>query len=126
MNIIILQKACPVNEINEEILNNVFFALSDPTRRGILKRVAKDTLSINEIAEPYDMSLAAVSKHVQVLERVELISKEKQGRSFRCRMNFSSLEGASKLIQEYRQFWTERLDSLEKYLDNQQQGKEKR
>ncbi|MBD3275700.1 MAG: metalloregulator ArsR/SmtB family transcription factor [Candidatus Marinimicrobia bacterium] len=107
------------------MLNNVFFALSDPTRRGILKRVARKPLSVNEIAEPYEMSLAAVSKHIQVLERAELISKEKQGRSYSCRMNFSSLEDASKLIQEYRQFWTKRLDSLEEYLDNQQQGKEK-
>ena len=113
-----------MNELNEEILNDVFFALSDPTRRGILKRVAKNTLSVNEIAEPYEISLAAVSKHIQVLERAELISKEKQGRSYRCRMNFSSLEDASKLIQEYKQFWTKRLDSLEKYLDNQQQSKE--
>jgi DNA-binding transcriptional ArsR family regulator len=119
-------KADAVNALNEEILNNVFFALSDPTRRGILKRVARKPLSVNEIAAPYDMSLAAVSKHIQVLEKAELISKEKRGRSYSCRMKFSSLEDASKLIREYKQFWTERMDSLEEYLDNQQQGKEKR
>jgi len=110
---------------NEEVLDKIFFALSDATRREILKRLAQEELSVNEIAKPFEISLAAVSKHLQVLEKADLVTKEKQGRSYRCRMNYASLEEVTRLIQEYKLFWSQQLDSLEDYFDNQQESEER-
>lgn len=98
------------------MLNSTLYALSDSTRRSILSRIARKECSVNEIAEPYEMSLAAVSKHLKVLENANLIVRRKEGRSYKCRMNYAPLSEVEELIQEYKQFWESRFDELEKYL----------
>lgn len=102
---------------NTDALNATFAALSDPTRRSILARLSTDDLSMNELAEPYDMSLAAVSKHVGVLKAAGLVSQEKLGRVRRCRLNPEPLQAASQWIEWYRRFWEERLDALGDFLE---------
>ncbi len=98
------------------MLDSTLYALSDATRRSILGRLAQKEHSVNEIAEPYDMSLAAVSKHLKVLEKADLIIKRKEGRSYKCRMNYAPLEEVEGLIKEYKQFWEARFDELENFL----------
>ncbi|MDX1670831.1 MAG: metalloregulator ArsR/SmtB family transcription factor [Balneolaceae bacterium] len=110
-------------EYNTEQIDNIFHALADPTRRNILFRLARREQSVNEIAEPYEISLAAVSKHLKVLERADLIVRRKEGRSFKCRMNYRPLEEAADLIGKYRAFWEERLDNLEQFLDESKKKK---
>lgn len=86
-------------------------------------RLAQKEHSVSEIAEPYEMSLAAVSKHLKVLERAGLIVKRKEGRSNRCRMNYKPLDQVTALIGEYRQFWEDQLEELEKFInETKQQG----
>ncbi|MEQ8525345.1 metalloregulator ArsR/SmtB family transcription factor [Gracilimonas sp.] len=99
------------------MLDSTLNALSDATRRSILGRLARKEHSVNEIAEPYDMSLAAVSKHLKVLEKADLIIKRKEGRTYKCRMNYEPLSEVEKLVQEYKQFWESRFDELEETHD---------
>lgn len=104
-------------EYNEDILDKTLHALADQTRRDILMQLEDGEKTVNEIAEPYAMSLAAVSKHLKVLERANLILKEKTGRKYRCRMNPEPLIPVSLLIDKYRAFWNDRLDELESYIE---------
>jgi DNA-binding transcriptional ArsR family regulator len=97
-------------------LDSVFMALSDPTRRAILERLAKDDVAVTELAEPFDMSLPAISKHLDVLERAGLLHREKDGRIRRCRMEHKPLQYAADWIDWYRQFWDVRLARLDNYL----------
>src|SRR5690349_3759232 len=97
-------------------LDNVFGSLADPTRRDILRRVSKAELSVSEVALPYDLSLAAVSKHLGVLERAKLISKRKAGKEHFISMDPAALKTASEYLAHYTSFWNQQLDSLEKYL----------
>ena len=99
------------------MLDSTLHALADSTRRDILLRLADQERSVNEIAEPYEMSLAAVSKHLKVLEGADLIVKRKEGRSYLCRMNYEPLTEVSELIKTYRKFWEARFDELEQFLD---------
>ena len=103
-------------EYNSQILDSTLHALADSTRRDILFRLAKEEHSVNEIADPYDMSLAAVSKHLKVLERANLIVKKKEGRSYRCRMNYEPMIPVLDLIKQYREFWEMRFDELEQFI----------
>lgn len=98
------------------MLDSTFHALSDSTRRSILLRLSEKELTVNEIAEPYEMSLAAVSKHLKVLEKSELIKKEKIGRSYSCKMNYEPLTEAQELINKYKTFWEARLDELDRFI----------
>jgi len=98
-------------------LDNVFHALSDTTRRGILARLAKGHALVTELAEPFDMSLPAVSKHLGVLEQAGLIERIKDGRIRRCELNAAPLKSASDWIKFYKQFWESQFDSLENYLE---------
>lgn len=100
-----------------QILDRTFHALADSTRRDILLRLGGTDKTVSEIARPYDISLAAVSKHLKVLEKAGLIHKEKEGRKYRCRMNPDPLIPADLLIKKYRSFWEDRLDELEDFLD---------
>lgn len=104
-------------EYNSEILDSTFHALADSTRRDILIRLAKEEYTVNEIAEPYDITLAAVSKHLKVLEEANLVVRKKEGRTYRCRMNYEPLIPVSELIKKYREFWEMRLDELEKFIN---------
>lgn len=99
-------------------LDTVFDSLADPTRRDILERVAKAELSVSEIALPYDMSLAAISKHVKILERAKLIVKRRRGKEQLVSMNASGLADADNYLQRYKELWEQRLDSLDKYLES--------
>lgn len=97
-------------------LDSIFGSLADPTRRDILKRVARSELSVNEIAGSYDISLAAVSKHLKILERAKLVMKRRQGKQHLIRATPETLADAEKYLEQYRQMWDERLDSLDQYL----------
>jgi DNA-binding transcriptional ArsR family regulator len=98
-------------------LDSVFHALSDATRRAILRDVTLEAKTVGEIAEPYSMSLAAVSKHLQVLERAELIRREKKGNYRMVRLNADALRAAQDWLAYYETFWTERMDALQSYLE---------
>ena len=97
-------------------LNRVFHALSDPTRRDILARLAVQDENMTALASPYSMSLAAVSKHVKVLEEAGLVIKTKLGRIHRCSFNFTPLTEAAAMVRVLQQAWEGQLDSLEEYL----------
>jgi len=97
-------------------LSSTFQALADPTRRAILAKLAKGERSVTELAEPFDMSLPAVTKHLKVLERAGLISRGRQAQWRPCKLEVKPLRDASEWIEAYRQFWEQSLDRLEDYL----------
>lgn len=97
-------------------LSSTLFALADPTRRGILARLATGDVSVTELAKPYDMSLAAVSKHLKVLESAGLVSRGKEAQWRPCHLEAKPLEAVSAWVEDYRRFWEQNLDSLAKYL----------
>ena len=100
----------------EYSLNGVFAAISDETRRDILARLSTGAATISELAEPYEMSLNAVSKHVKVLESAGLVVRSVEGRTHRIQLDPEPLRNASGWLELYRSFWEERLDALEVYL----------
>jgi DNA-binding transcriptional ArsR family regulator len=104
---------------HQERLNSIFGSLADTTRRDILRRVARQELSVGEIASSYDISLAAVSKHLFVLEKARLITKRRQGKLQLVGLSPATLTDASKHLERYRDIWESRLDRLEKYLEKQ-------
>lgn len=97
-------------------LDAVFGALADPTRRAMLRDLAKHPRTIGELAAPFDISLAGASKHIQVLERAGLIRREIQGRVHLCRLDARPLHAGAEWIRHYEKFWTSRLDALEALL----------
>jgi DNA-binding transcriptional ArsR family regulator len=97
-------------------LSSTLFALADPTRRGILARLATGDASVTELAKPYDMSLAAVSKHLKVLEGAGLVSRGKEAQWRPCHLEAKPLEAVFAWVEDYRRFWEQNLDSLAKYL----------
>lgn len=100
-------------------LDQTFAALADPTRRAIVSRLARGDLSLGELAQPFDMSLPAVFKHVGVLADAGLVIREKQGRQLFCRLSAAPLKSAMEWLATYRQFWDERLDALGRYLQQE-------
>jgi DNA-binding transcriptional ArsR family regulator len=106
-------------------LSDTFAALADPTRRAILARLALGQTSVKELAEPFDMSLPAVSKHLKVLERAGLIARGKQAQWRPCRLEPEPLKAVDSWLEDYRRLWEERFDRLDDYL-RKLQGKEKR
>lgn len=100
-------------------LDLAFGSLADTTRRDILRRVAGRALSVGEIAASYDMSLAAVSKHLIVLENARLVTKHRDGKMQVVRFSPRALAGATDHLQRYRDIWEHSLDRLEKYLKEQ-------
>lgn len=97
-------------------LDQVFRALADPTRRAMLRRLSAQERSVGELAEPLDMSLAAASKHIQVLERAGLVEREIQGRTHLCRLSAAPLAHVQDWLKFYERFWNQRLDALEALL----------
>lgn len=97
-------------------LDTIFHALSDATRRGMLASLALGERSVGELAEPFAMSFAGASKHVKVLEEAGLIRREVRGRTHICRLDPSPLASASDWLAYYERFWTNRLDTLERLL----------
>jgi DNA-binding transcriptional ArsR family regulator len=106
-------------------LTATFSALADPTRRAILTRLASGAATVKELAEPFDMSVQAVSKHLKVLERGGLIVRGREAQARPSRIEPKALRDVHDWLEEYRRHWDERLDNLETYL-KQIQDKEKR
>ena len=108
-------------------LSSTFAALADPTRRAILARLALGETSVLKLAEPFEMSLPAVSKHLKVLEHAGLITRTRDAQMRPCRIDARALKEADDWLEEYRRLWEERLDRLDDYLKTlqaaQKQGK---
>ena len=103
-------------------LDRVFSALSDPTRRAIVRRLSQHPATINEIAAPFRVSLNAISKHIMALERAGILRREVRGRQHYCWIEPGPLRQANEWLEYYRQFWEERLDSLEAYVARKYQA----
>jgi DNA-binding transcriptional ArsR family regulator len=97
-------------------LSATFSALADPTRRAILARLASGETTVSELAKPFEMSLPAVTKHLKVLQRAGLISQGRQAQWRPCKLEAQPLKDVSNWVEQYRQFWEQRLDRLEEYL----------
>ena len=104
-------------------LSMTFAALADPTRRAILARLTLGETSVGDLAEPFDMSLPAVSKHLKVLERAGLIARGREAQRRPCRLAAEPLHEVSDWVATYRRFWEQRLDQLEAYLMEAQSAK---
>lgn len=104
-------------EYTADQLDTVFHALSDPTRRGMLVALSAGPSTISDLAKPYEMSLAAASKHVKKLEVAGLIDREVIGRVHHCRLTPEKLKAARDWLQTYERFWNARLDALEAALE---------
>lgn len=103
-------------EFNGSRLDRVFHALSDGTRRAMLRRLAARECSVGELAEPFQMSLAAASKHIRTLEDAGLIRRTVEGRTHRCRIEPGPLHGVGRWLRHYEKFWNRKLDALETAL----------
>ena len=106
-------------------LSDTFAALADPTRRAILARLSKGEASVSELAEPFDMSLPAVSKHLKVLEHAGLISRGRDAQWRPCRLDVKPLKQVARWVDHYRRFWEQSFDRLDDYLDKLQQKEKK-
>jgi DNA-binding transcriptional ArsR family regulator len=108
----------------QDHLSATFAALADPTRRAILARLAMGETTVSELAEPFAMSMPAVSKHLKVLERAGLIARGREAQWRPCRLKASPLKEAASWIEEYRRFWTPYIDALERHLDRMKLGEQ--
>lgn len=112
--------------VAEDQLDQIFSALADPTRRAILGRLAAGEASVNDLAEPFDMSLPAVSKHLKVLERAGLVVRGRDQQRRPARLDPQPLKEVAEWAERYRRFWEESYDRLDEYLEQlQEKGKEK-
>lgn len=116
----VFQDRCTFNHMvksNAARLDSVFHALADPTRRAILNDVSRGEKTVGEVARPYALTLAAISKHLNVLEAAELIARQRRGSFQIVRLNASSLREAEEWLAYYSRFWNTQFDSLENYLE---------
>ena len=111
-----LNHVVELSAVTDDPLSGVFRALGDPTRRQMLLRLAHRDHTISELAEPFQMSLAAASKHVKVLERAGLVRRTIRGRTHHCRLDATRLAAAQRWLTFYERFWTQRLDALDALL----------
>ena len=100
-------------------LDRTFAALADPTRRAILARLREGDATVGELAEPFDMSLPAVSKHLKILQQAHLIERRRDGRTQICAVQTAPLQDADEWLAHYRAFWEGSLDSLAQFLDTE-------
>ena len=107
--------------IDDSALTAVFSALADPTRRAILQRLRRGEATVTELAQPFAMTLPAISKHLKVLERAGLISRGREAQWRPCRLEAKAMQGATRWLDEYRQYWEESFDRLSDYLTAVQQ-----
>jgi DNA-binding transcriptional ArsR family regulator len=105
-----------LNGASSDRLSATFAALADPTRRAILARLISGESSVSKLAEPFDMSLPAVSKHLKVLERAGLIARGREAQWRPCRLDAGPLKDAAEWLERYRKFWEQSLDRLDDYL----------
>jgi len=108
--------------MSHDPLSTVFAALADPTRRALLERLAEGDATVGELAEPFDMSLPAISKHLAVLERAGLVAKSRDGQRRYCRITATPLRFATTWLDDYRRHWEANFDSLDAYLTRVQQS----
>jgi DNA-binding transcriptional ArsR family regulator len=108
-----------------DALSSTFSALADPTRRAILARLVSGEATVTELAEPFDMSLPAVSKHLKVLERAGLIARGREAQWRPCRLEAGRLREVADWVEHYRRFWEESFDRLDDYLRELQGEREK-
>lgn len=106
-------------------LSATFAALADPTRRAILARLASGESSVTELAEPFEMSLPAISRHLKVLERAGLIARGREAQWRPCRLEAGPLKNAAKWLERYRRFWEQSFDRLDDYLRDLQEKERK-
>jgi DNA-binding transcriptional ArsR family regulator len=111
--------------VSPDHLSTTFAALADPTRRAILARLASGEASVTELAEPFEMSMPAISKHLKVLERAGLIARGREAQWRPCRLEAGPLKDIDAWIEHYRRFWEQSFERLEDYL-RELKGKEKR
>jgi DNA-binding transcriptional ArsR family regulator len=104
-------------------LDRTFFALSDPTRRGILERLARGPATIGELAQPFGLTLNGVKKHVGILEEVDLVVTAKVGRARECHLGPAQLEDATDWIEDYRHTWQRRLDRFGSHVEGKDAGR---
>jgi DNA-binding transcriptional ArsR family regulator len=108
--------------VQSQILDRTFSALSDPTRRRILERLASGPVSISELARPIRISLPGVLKHVHILEEANLVTTEKNGRTRECRLGPGQMDDVTRWIEAYRRRWERRLDRLETIIERQKKA----
>jgi DNA-binding transcriptional ArsR family regulator len=108
--------------MSTDALSTTFAALADPTRRAILARLAHGEATVTELAEPFTMSLPAISKHLKVLERAGLISRGRSAQWRPCRLEAGPLAGVAEWVQTYRRFWEGSFDRLDEHLRALQEG----
>ena len=106
--------------MSQDTLSKTFSALADPTRRAILAQLANGEMTVMELAEPFNMSLPAISKHLKVLERAGLIIKGRDAQWRPCRLKAKPLKEAADWVGNYRRFWEESFDRLDTYLQQLQ------
>ena len=102
--------------VEDQALDDVFHALADPTRRAMLKRLAKSERTVGQLAEPVAISLAGATTHIKVLERAGLVKRRVEGRTHICRLEATPMHAGMEWMRHYEQFWNERLDVLEEIL----------
>jgi DNA-binding transcriptional ArsR family regulator len=107
-------------------LSATLSALADPTRRAILQRLAEGAATVNEIAEPFDISLPAVSRHLKVLETAGLISRGREAQWRPCQLEPQALKSVDEWLDHYRRFWTGSFDKMDAYIAELKKKKEKR
>ena len=112
--------------MSPDTLSATFSALADPTRRAILARLAQGRATVNELAEPFSISLPAVSRHLKVLEKARLITREREAQWRHCRLAPQPLKAASDWVERYRVFWEARFEALDRLLARESAPKEKR
>ena len=105
-----------LQQTTPDALSATFAALADPTRRAILARLASGEISVTKIAEPFEMSMPAISKHLKVLERAGLIARGRAAQWRPCRLEAAPLKDVSNWVEKYRSFWEESFDRLDVYL----------
>lgn len=103
---------------SDEQLNGTFAALSDPTRRAILAHLAEGEAQAGDLAAPFGISLPAISKHLKVLEKAQLIRRRREGRNHRFTVNPQPMQAAMSWVEQYRVFWEQQLGALERYLES--------
>ncbi len=111
------------NEPDPAALDRVFSALSDPVRRAILERLDGEDLLVSQLAEPFAISLQAVSRHIQVLVKAGLVTQERTGRISRCRLDAGPIYQAAVWINRYSKYWQSQFDTLAAWLDQLERGR---
>jgi DNA-binding transcriptional ArsR family regulator len=109
-----------------DMRRDVFQAIADPNRRAIIQLLSKQQLTLNKVAENFDVSRPAISKHIKILTECGLVIIRQQGRERYCRANFGKLKQVSDWAEQYRVFWTRKLDALEEFLAKEEKQKRKK